>query len=389
MLSGPVDGRLLETLVWLIAAEARPRDRHLRGHERAVDGRRAAARAAASSPASSSDEHADCRPPAHRRVARTPTASRSAAGPALETIAALDGPVDLVFIDADKAGYVDYYEAVLPKLSAARADRRRQHAARRRRCSTGGRSMRSTFNEPRRGRPAHRAGAAHRPRRGDADPPGLAPAGPGSLGLGPPASPAVPPGSPPLDWEVEMFDLSEKLQATLSDVRAARHADRGRRQRGDARDPPRAARGRRQLQGRQAVHRDGQGARARRRRRRRAEPRPAGRQDRQRGARHADGRRLGRPGLLAAPADGHPDGRPAGLGQDDRHRQARALPQERARLVGRARRLRRLPPGRGRPARQGRRPGRRDGLRAGHRPRPGRHRRAGRSTRPRRTARTC
>jgi caffeoyl-CoA O-methyltransferase len=38
-------------------------------------------------------------------------------GPALETIATLQGPFDLVFIDADKAGYLDYYEAVLPKLS--------------------------------------------------------------------------------------------------------------------------------------------------------------------------------------------------------------------------------------------------------------------------------
>jgi caffeoyl-CoA O-methyltransferase len=37
-------------------------------------------------------------------------------GPALESLARLDGPFDLVFIDADKAGYVDYYEAVLPKL---------------------------------------------------------------------------------------------------------------------------------------------------------------------------------------------------------------------------------------------------------------------------------
>ena len=52
-------------------------------------------------------------------------------GPALETIAGLDGPFDLVFIDADKAGYHDYYEAVLPKLSAARADRRRQRAVER------------------------------------------------------------------------------------------------------------------------------------------------------------------------------------------------------------------------------------------------------------------
>lgn len=38
-------------------------------------------------------------------------------GPALDTIAALDGPFDLVFIDADKEGYVGYYEAVVPKLS--------------------------------------------------------------------------------------------------------------------------------------------------------------------------------------------------------------------------------------------------------------------------------
>jgi caffeoyl-CoA O-methyltransferase len=40
------------------------------------------------------------------------------AGRALETIAGLEGPFDLVFIDADKEGYHDYYEAVLPKLSA-------------------------------------------------------------------------------------------------------------------------------------------------------------------------------------------------------------------------------------------------------------------------------
>jgi caffeoyl-CoA O-methyltransferase len=38
-------------------------------------------------------------------------------GPALATLATLEGPFDLAFIDADKGGYVDYYEAVLPKLS--------------------------------------------------------------------------------------------------------------------------------------------------------------------------------------------------------------------------------------------------------------------------------
>jgi caffeoyl-CoA O-methyltransferase len=38
-------------------------------------------------------------------------------GPALETIAELDGPFDLVFIDADKVNYVNYYEATLPLLA--------------------------------------------------------------------------------------------------------------------------------------------------------------------------------------------------------------------------------------------------------------------------------
>ena len=35
-------------------------------------------------------------------------------GPALETIKTLSGPIDMVFIDADKANYSNYYEAVLP-----------------------------------------------------------------------------------------------------------------------------------------------------------------------------------------------------------------------------------------------------------------------------------
>lgn len=38
-------------------------------------------------------------------------------GDAKETIAALDGEFDLVFIDAWKDDYVDYYELVLPKLA--------------------------------------------------------------------------------------------------------------------------------------------------------------------------------------------------------------------------------------------------------------------------------
>src|SRR5947208_10989800 len=38
-------------------------------------------------------------------------------GPAVETLATLEGPFDLAFIDADKPGYIDYYEATLPKMS--------------------------------------------------------------------------------------------------------------------------------------------------------------------------------------------------------------------------------------------------------------------------------
>jgi caffeoyl-CoA O-methyltransferase len=37
-------------------------------------------------------------------------------GPALETIKTLTGPLDLVFIDADKSNYANYYEACLPLL---------------------------------------------------------------------------------------------------------------------------------------------------------------------------------------------------------------------------------------------------------------------------------
>jgi predicted O-methyltransferase YrrM len=38
-------------------------------------------------------------------------------GPALEMIATLDGPFELVFIDADKPNYLNYYEATLPLLA--------------------------------------------------------------------------------------------------------------------------------------------------------------------------------------------------------------------------------------------------------------------------------
>ena len=37
-------------------------------------------------------------------------------GPALKTVAGLDGPFDLVFIDADKENYIAYWDACIPKV---------------------------------------------------------------------------------------------------------------------------------------------------------------------------------------------------------------------------------------------------------------------------------
>lgn len=56
---------------------------------------------------------------ARRHIAASPFADRIEVceGPALETIATLSEPVDLAFIDADKEGYLAYYEALVPKLS--------------------------------------------------------------------------------------------------------------------------------------------------------------------------------------------------------------------------------------------------------------------------------
>jgi caffeoyl-CoA O-methyltransferase len=63
-----------------------------------------------------SDEHADM---AQSFFDRSPLGRliELRRGPAIDTLGQLDGPFDFVFIDADKAGYVDYYEAALPLLA--------------------------------------------------------------------------------------------------------------------------------------------------------------------------------------------------------------------------------------------------------------------------------
>jgi caffeoyl-CoA O-methyltransferase len=115
MLSGPVVGRLLETLVFAL----RPR---LVVEIGTYAGYSALAMAGALPPGGRlvtlelEDAQADF---AQRHIDASPYADRIelVRGPALESLAALEGPYDLVFIDADKTGYPDYYEAALAKLA--------------------------------------------------------------------------------------------------------------------------------------------------------------------------------------------------------------------------------------------------------------------------------
>jgi caffeoyl-CoA O-methyltransferase len=115
MLTGTVEGRLLEMLVFA----ARPQ---LVLELGTYSGYSALSMAAALEPGARlitcelNQEHAEF---ARRHIQASPHAERIelCVGPALETLATLDGPFGLVFIDADKTGYRDYYEAVLPKLA--------------------------------------------------------------------------------------------------------------------------------------------------------------------------------------------------------------------------------------------------------------------------------
>jgi caffeoyl-CoA O-methyltransferase len=115
MMVGPVEGRFLQTLV------------HLSGARRVLEigmftGYSALWMAAALPPDGlvvTCEIDAQVEAVARRHIAASPYADRIEIrmGPALETLSRLEGPFDLVFIDADKASYRDYYEAALPMLS--------------------------------------------------------------------------------------------------------------------------------------------------------------------------------------------------------------------------------------------------------------------------------
>jgi caffeoyl-CoA O-methyltransferase len=115
MLTGPVAGRLLEMLVWIGRPQRVLEIGTFSGHS-------ALAMAAALPDGGRIDTlelDSERAAVAQRYFDRSPHGDRITLhlGPALETIAHLDGSFDLVFLDADKEGYVDYYEAVFPRLS--------------------------------------------------------------------------------------------------------------------------------------------------------------------------------------------------------------------------------------------------------------------------------
>ncbi|HUY63048.1 MAG TPA: O-methyltransferase [Acidimicrobiales bacterium] len=115
MMVGTVEGRFLEMLVHALAP------RHIL-EIGTFSGYSSLAMAAALGPGGRittcelSPDHAEV---ARANIAASPYAGlvEVLEGPALETIAALAGPFDFVFIDADKSNYLSYYDAVLPKLA--------------------------------------------------------------------------------------------------------------------------------------------------------------------------------------------------------------------------------------------------------------------------------
>ncbi len=115
MMVGLLEGRFLETLVWLSGARRILEIGTFTGYS--------ALSMAGALPSGGTIVTCEIDPDraatARRHFDASPWAARIKIrlGPALDSIAALDGPFDLVFIDADKTNYTNYYEAVLPLLT--------------------------------------------------------------------------------------------------------------------------------------------------------------------------------------------------------------------------------------------------------------------------------
>jgi caffeoyl-CoA O-methyltransferase len=115
MLTGTIEGRFLELLVFGLGAK--------RVLELGTYSGYSSLSMAAGLPegghidtCEADETHAEV---ARRYIARSPYADRITVhiGPALDTIPQLEGEFDFVFIDADKENYLNYYEALLPRLA--------------------------------------------------------------------------------------------------------------------------------------------------------------------------------------------------------------------------------------------------------------------------------
>lgn len=115
MMTGPVEGRFLELLVFTSGARRVLEIGTFSGYS--------ALSMAAGLPDDGRIVSCEIDPEAaevaRRHIAASPYGDRIEVrvGPALETIGELEGPFDFVFIDADKESYRAYLEAALPKLS--------------------------------------------------------------------------------------------------------------------------------------------------------------------------------------------------------------------------------------------------------------------------------
>jgi predicted O-methyltransferase YrrM len=115
MMVGLLEGRFLETLVWLSGARRVLEIGCFTGYS--------ALSMAAALPPDGTITTCEIDPEraalARRHFQASPWADRIdlIEGPALDSLTLLMGPFDLIFIDADKANYPNYYEAVLPLLA--------------------------------------------------------------------------------------------------------------------------------------------------------------------------------------------------------------------------------------------------------------------------------